>query len=301
MGLVEPGDPVRVTFSGAPTYNSDMTKLRAKPTHLKLTLVENGIDFVRSGIERYFLRDAPSPRDHKYAVLHVFAGVLLLLKARLSREHPSLIFTKVEDVGNPEAVTVGLKAAIDRLKTTANIDLTSDRPTLIHAQRTRNRLEHYDASLDLKETQELVGRLCEFVYVFSRDQLAEDLQTHLKGPVWDRVQNLRGIAEALKKKRCQEWKKRVSHFAKFTKAQLEKVWQDAPRPEPDDDISTFAPLECPECIQERVIVVEPDLAICTHPECGEVFLAGSCLRCDRTILGEDEGFCSECLDYMNKD
>ena len=25
---------------------------------------------------------------------------------------------------------------------------------------------HYEASLDLKETQELVGRLCEFVYVF---------------------------------------------------------------------------------------------------------------------------------------
>ena len=93
-----------------------MTKLRAKHTHLKLTLVENGIDFVRSGIERYFLRDAPSPRDHKYAVLHVFAGVLLLLKARLSREHPALIFSKVEGVGNPEALTVGLESAIDRLK-----------------------------------------------------------------------------------------------------------------------------------------------------------------------------------------
>lgn len=57
-----------------------MAKKGAKHTHLKLTLVENGIDFVRSGIERYFLRDAPSPRDHKYAVLHVFAGVLLLLR-----------------------------------------------------------------------------------------------------------------------------------------------------------------------------------------------------------------------------
>ena len=278
-----------------------MTRLRAKHTHLKLTLVENGIDFVRSGIERYFLRNTQSPCDHKYAVLHVFAGVLLLLKARLSREHPSLIFAKVEDVGNPQAVTVGLKAAIERLKTIANIDLTADMPTLIRAQRTRNQLEHYEASLDLKETEELVGRLCEFVYVFSRDQLDQDLQTHLKGPVWDRVQKLRGIAEAIKKKRRQEWKKRVAHFAKFTKAQLEKVWQDAPRPEPDDGIFIFEPLECPECIHERVIVVERGLAICTNPECGEVFLAGSCLRCDRTILGEDEGFCPECLDYMNKD
>ena len=278
-----------------------MTKLRGKHTHLKLTLVENGIDFVRSGIEQYFLRDTPSPRDHKYAVLHVFAGVLLLLKARLSREHPSLIFVKVDDVGNPEAVTVGLKSAIERLKTIAKIDLTSDRPTLLRAQHIRNRLEHYDASLDLKDTQELVGRLCEFVYVFLRDQLDQDLQTHLKGPVWDRVQDLRGIAEAIEKKRCQDWKMRVAHFAKFTKAQLEKAWQDASRPEPDDGISIFEPLECPQCIQERVIVVEGGLAICTNPECGEVFRAGSCLRCDRTILGEDEGFCPECLDYMNKD
>jgi len=68
---------------------------RRSKAELKFNLVENGIDFIRSGIEQYFLRDTPKARDHKYAVLHIFAGVLLLLKERLRRAHASLIFARV--------------------------------------------------------------------------------------------------------------------------------------------------------------------------------------------------------------
>jgi hypothetical protein len=230
-----------------------MVEKPTERTHLKLTLVENGIDFVRSGIERYFLRDVPSLRDHKYAVLHVFAGVLLLLKARLSREHPSLIFAKVEDVGNAEAITVNFKQVIERLETIAKVDLKPNMLTLNQAQRTRNRLEHYEVSLELKETQELVGRLCEFVYLFLHNELGEDLQNHLKGPVWDRVQELRGIADAIEKRRQEEWNRRVAHYSKFTKKELKQAWQDAPRHGPDDGFLTFHPLWCEHCNRERVI------------------------------------------------
>src|SRR5687767_11012317 len=108
-----------------------LPRLPRKPkTHLKLTLVENGIDFVRSGIEQYFLRDTPKPRDHKYAVLHVFAGVLLLMKARLAREHASLIFVKVEESGRPDAITVNFTQVIDRLKGIAVTDLGPHMATL---------------------------------------------------------------------------------------------------------------------------------------------------------------------------
>jgi hypothetical protein len=268
-----------------------------RPREIKFNLLENGIDFVRSGIERYFLRDEPSPRDHKYAVLHIFAGVLLLMKERLRREHDSLIFVKVEEAGSSDAITVNFKQVVDRLTSIAKIDLRPHMTTLQQGQRTRNRLEHYAFELDLKDTQEIVGNLCGFVYVFMRDELGDDLATHLKGDVWSRVQDLRAIAQAIEAKRQEEWKKRVAHYGAFSKEQLEKAWNDAPRPEPDDGIFVFYPLYCPECGKERVIGVERGLALCTNPVCGEVFVSGECLRCNGRILGEDEGFCEECMDH----
>jgi len=50
--VTDEGLETGVTFRGA----------RPVRTHLKLTLVESGIDFVRSGIERYFLRRAIAAR-----------------------------------------------------------------------------------------------------------------------------------------------------------------------------------------------------------------------------------------------
>ena len=61
---------------------------------LTLDLLNNGIDFICAGVE-YFLHDEPDPRSHKYAVLYLFSGLLLLLKERLRREHPSLIFKEI--------------------------------------------------------------------------------------------------------------------------------------------------------------------------------------------------------------
>ena len=58
----------------------------------KFSLLENGIDFIRSGIERHFLRDTATQRDRKDAVLHIFAGVLLLMKERATAsENPQTV------------------------------------------------------------------------------------------------------------------------------------------------------------------------------------------------------------------
>ena len=155
---------------------------RGSKAELKFNLVENGIDFIRSGIEQYFLRDTPKARDHKYAVLHIFAGVLLLLKERLRRAHAALIFARVEDAGKDvtkeDIKTVAFDQAVDRLKACAAVQIAEDHMrTLRSAQRIRNQLEHYEVTLNLKQTQDIVGRLCEFVYVFM----------HLRGAVWSRV------------------------------------------------------------------------------------------------------------------
>lgn len=127
------------------------SRSRKARAELKFNLVENGIDFIRSGVEQYFLRDTPRARDHKYAVLHIFAGVLLLLKERLRRAHPSLILARVEDaakdVTKEDVKTVAFDQAVDRLKACADVRIPSEQmATLRSAQRIRNQLEHYEVA-----------------------------------------------------------------------------------------------------------------------------------------------------------
>jgi len=271
---------------------------------LKFNLVENGIDFIRSGIEQYFLRDTPKARDHKYAVLHIFAGVLLLLKERLRRAHPSLIFTRVEDavkdVTKEDIKTVAFDQAVDRLKACAAVTIADEHlRALRSAQRVRNQLEHYEVTLNLKQTQDIVGSLCEFVYVFMRDQLGEDLANHLKGPVWSRVQELRGIARELEEERAAEWRERAKRFQNLPPWRLAKMRDSIepyhPKHNPDPEtIHT-----CPACGSESVIITdEGDVAVCTNPKCRDVAEAGSCTRCGLPVVG-GATFCDDCQGYFD--
>ena len=70
----------------------DVNVQKAAPKVLELNLFENGVDFIRSAIEDYFLNDTAKPAAFKYAVLHMYAGVLLLLNERIRREAPLFVF-----------------------------------------------------------------------------------------------------------------------------------------------------------------------------------------------------------------
>jgi hypothetical protein len=64
---------------------------QAVASEIKFPPVENGLDYLKSAAEH--LRDEPTARDLKYAVLHLHSAVEVLLKVRLMREHWSLIFS----------------------------------------------------------------------------------------------------------------------------------------------------------------------------------------------------------------
>ena len=57
---------------------------------LQLTLLDNALDFLLSAAEA--VRRDEGHRSLKEAVLHLANGVELMVKARLAREHWSLIF-----------------------------------------------------------------------------------------------------------------------------------------------------------------------------------------------------------------
>ena len=62
---------------------------------VQLSMLENGLDFIASGLKH--IASPVSKFDLKYAVLHLSAGIELVLKDRLMREDWTQIFVKPEE------------------------------------------------------------------------------------------------------------------------------------------------------------------------------------------------------------
>ncbi|HEV2698122.1 MAG TPA: hypothetical protein VGU90_09035 [Terriglobales bacterium] len=273
----------------------------AKTRQLKLDLLNNGIDFIRSGVE-FFLHDVPDPRLHKYAVLHLFSGLLLILKERLRREHPSLVFKDVTDAGKSGAKTIDFDELIARLEACANVTLGDRRKKLLRkAQQVRNALEHYEFELNLQEAQALIGKLSEFAYCFMDDELDERLEGHVPHAVWYRMQELRGIAKRIEAEQEADWQIRADKYVDLDDEELVSLANSIepyhPKHNPDPDEL----LNCGECYETSVIVPreDGDIGVCTNPECRTVHKISYCLKCG-CRLAESETFCENCEAYLRE-
>jgi hypothetical protein len=270
----------------------------AETNKLKLDLLNNGIDFIQSGVE-YFLHDEPDPRTHKYALLHLFSGLLLVLKERLRREHPALIFKEVRDAAIPTARTVDFEESIARLQACANVTLSEESKNLLRsAQRMRNVLEHYEFEIDLRQAQSIIGRLSEFTYCFMEDELGERLEDHLSSEVWGRMQDLRAIAKRLKAEETANWQRRAAKYVDFSDEQLAALadsiepYHPKHNPDPQDFV------HCGECGENTIVVTEDgDIGVCTNPECRELHEITYCLRCGDPMT-EGDSLCDSCEEYI---
>jgi PAS domain-containing protein len=267
---------------------------------LNLDLLNNAIDFIQSGV-RYFLHDKPDPTIHKYAILHLFTGFVLLLKERLRREHRSLIFKDVRDVSKPNGKTVDFDEAVSRLESCAGVILSQKTLGVLRmAQGLRNKAEHYECVIELKHAQAVIGDLSDAVYHFMRDELDVSLRHKVKPEIWERMQYLKGISESLEKSRIEDWKQRADKYSGLDDEELQVLADSIesyhPKHNPDPD--TF--LECPECGEETVVQTKDgDIGVCTNPECRNPCEITSCLRCsERLTDGSD--LCQGCSDYIDR-
>ncbi|MCE0445380.1 hypothetical protein LT493_11300 [Streptomyces tricolor] len=95
---------------------------RAQPAQLDFPPIRNGIDYLASVVEHLDENQSEvGPRDLKYAVLHLQAAVEVLLKARLLREHWSLVFkdpgkATQRDFESADFESCGTEAAVERLR-----------------------------------------------------------------------------------------------------------------------------------------------------------------------------------------
>jgi hypothetical protein len=90
---------------------------------LEFDLIQNALDYLRSAADYSIKGDT---RSLKYAVLHLDAAIELVLKARLAREHWSLIFensdkASLQAMSSGDFVSVDIKSALNRLEGIAGV------------------------------------------------------------------------------------------------------------------------------------------------------------------------------------
>lgn len=270
-----------------------MSKRKSPPQNLRLNLLENGIDFIRSAIQDHFFDDGARPEAYKYAVLHMYAGVLLLLKEKIRRELPLLLFT-----GRGKTLNFG---EIQRTLPLAGVTLSQEaQDTLETFQKLRNVLEHYECDLDLSTTQSHLGRLAAFAYFFMWDHLGEDLAKHLNPSTAHRLMDLKEIFERRLSERDAEWRSRAKPLFAISDDEVLRLLGEVDGYDANNNPYPDELVECPECSEQAVLMVERDTGLCTNLECKQVFHADECLRCDAPVF-YGAVFCDMCSDYIAAD
>ena len=125
-----------------------------KMTKISDQILENSLCFISESIDKMILLENKSSSEKeqnlKYAICHLWSGMFLLLKARLSKEHWSLIFKDPSDatkeklrLGNFHGVD--FKACQKRLNNVCEEKkLNEDQKKLLDKLRKkRNQAEHF--------------------------------------------------------------------------------------------------------------------------------------------------------------
>ncbi len=266
----------------------------------ELDLLENGLDFVRSGIEIYFSRKAPKPRSHKYAILHVFSGMLLLLKERLARIRPSLVFNKEAEAGQPGARTTDYDKTLGRLEAHGIRIDPRKRTVLDEIRDLRNAIEHYRFELPLERSKEVIAEMVSFIYNFCRDELNVRIDDRLSPKALERFYSLKEIGDRLDEDAIAEAEAEERYLQDFERKYIGKYLGMSP-----DELLQHAAtvgvttaenvprFRCPRCDEKTIVFLE--VGVCINSDCRATCRLDNCRACLKTMVKSYLGFCDECL------
>ncbi|MEV7997149.1 hypothetical protein AB0O67_36300, partial [Streptomyces sp. NPDC086077] len=170
--------------AGAETSKRRFVRIKRKrgPVELTFQPVDNGIDYLLSVTNH--LADKPSPRDLKYAVLHLQAATEVLLKARLQLEYWALVFERPENASRDkfdsgDFQSCGTPEALKRLTDIAGLDLGingSIDKDLKQLAKWRNALQHYGLTVPAPAVEKLAANVLDFLLAFVHEQLRPTLE-----------------------------------------------------------------------------------------------------------------------------
>lgn len=208
---------------------------RPTDAQVQFSVLENGLDFISTALSH--LQGDPSPRDLKYAVLHLSAGIELVLKDRLRREHWSLVFGDINRADasayqSGDFYSVSLKDCMKRLASICRVRISdAERTALLNLKGKRNRMEHFstiDSAAAIKASS--AG-----VLSFAVDFIANQFETEASGSA--EAQFLTQIRSQLPK------------FVQFVESRFEVIREELLRAE-------VPIVECPRCVQDAMLIDE---------------------------------------------
>ncbi|MEV4260583.1 hypothetical protein [Kribbella sp. NPDC049584] len=144
-------------------------------------LLESAYDFVEHSLEEAQFASDAEPRRWKFAIIDIATAVELFLKERLRREHPILIYTKVDDgTGH----TVSLETALKRLQVCKVSFAADDVVRLRRARDIRNSIVHFSSQATSQQLRAAYIDLFEFAHVLHERELGEELHNKLDESYW---------------------------------------------------------------------------------------------------------------------
>lgn len=143
---------------------------------IEFNLLDNASDSIWQAISLLAWKDeADEARRLKQAILAVAHGIELLLKERLRRVHPVLIWENVDKFPALSARTVTSDGALSRLVRIGGLTSLEKDSDLIKALRdTRNAIEHYAWTTTKVEADRILGQALGFALHFAKDELGQD-------------------------------------------------------------------------------------------------------------------------------
>jgi hypothetical protein len=225
----------------------DKPKTKPKPEPIKYDLFENGLDFLLSGLE-HLSRKPLDKRDYKFGILHLAAGIELILKERLRREHWSLLFENV-DKANAGAMASGdfksvmFESLVDRLAGVAKVTISKHEFQAIDdLRKRRNKVQHLHITETPEVIESLAARAVGFALDFIENELAPKKMSLGEARMFEEIKDKLKDFEAFVAKRL-----------KFLEARLKKAEADG---------GTI--VDCVRCLQRGLLIdgEEPKCLFC---------------------------------------
>lgn len=299
--------------------------------NISLNLLENGLDFIIRGLDELYVYDSEErfiipvsqpQKDYKYGIIHLFAGFLLLLKEKLSRDTPKLIyrdFPKKSERLNQHLnqgirpSTVDLHSALERLKQLDNIQnrvnfTEPDMSVIEKIQDYRNTFEHYKIeSIKILELKNVIISFIDLIDRFLTEHLEINITSlDLSPEIRVKILSIKTFYDRMVKESENEIKVRgeekIKEFKKVRKSVLRKLYEENKIyfNDTNEDYDIFD--TCPKCHEETLIFEGEFAGVCTNKKCYEYTPLTKCDKCGIMTQGYDweETWCKTCDDNQTQ-
>jgi len=145
---------------------------------ISLNLLENGLDFIDNSLDS--ILDSKDKHALKYSVLHLSAGIELVLKEILMQEHWSLVFEKVDlanysDLKSGNFISVCFNTAIKRIENIVGVKINKDTINRLNEiKKIRNKIEHFSFTENVIALKTIVSDVLSYILELIDERLIVD-------------------------------------------------------------------------------------------------------------------------------